>query len=79
MLTGLDAVEAVYCMSFIFSTYVYSIRSLSSLCQARRVQVQLDSITSNELGDPSAIMSMPGRPDINVLQGWEANPKLGAT
>ena len=40
--------------------------------------MQLDSITSNELGDPSAIMTVPGRPHLDALQGWETNPNLGA-
>ena len=40
-------------------------------------RVQLDSITSNELGDPDAMASVPGRAEITDLQGWRDNPKLG--
>ena len=42
------------------------------------LQVQLDSITANELGDPSAIVSIPGRPEMTELQNWETTPRLGA-
>lgn len=52
--------------------------ALNHSCGTWRVQVQLDSITSNELGDPSAIMTVPGRPHLDALQGWETNPNLGA-
>ena len=41
-------------------------------------QVQLDSITANELGDPAAIVSIPGHPEKTALQDWETTPRLGA-
>ena len=41
-------------------------------------QVQLDSITSNELGDPGALTSVAGRPDITTLADWQSQPNLGA-
>ena len=48
-------------------------------CLARQtLQVQLDSITVNELGDPSAIASIPGHPEKRELQNWETTPRLGA-
>ena len=40
-------------------------------------KVQLDSITSNELGDPSALTKVARRPDITALQEWEEEPRLG--
>ena len=40
-------------------------------------KVQLDSITSNELGDPSALTKVARRPDITALQDWEEQPRLG--
>ena len=40
-------------------------------------QVQLDSITSNELGDPGALVHVAGRPDITVLSDWQSQPNLG--
>ena len=42
------------------------------------LQVQLDSITSNELGDPGALTSVAGRPDITTLADWQSQPNLGA-
>ncbi|XP_062150528.1 uncharacterized protein LOC133859215 isoform X2 [Alnus glutinosa] len=40
-------------------------------CEAYKFheRVQLDSICSNELGDPDAISNVPGREDINYLDG----------
>lgn len=34
-------------------------------------RVQLDSITSNELGDPSALARLREKPDLQHLQDWE--------
>lgn len=42
-------------------------------------QVQLDSITSNELGDPGALVKVQGRPDITTLSDWQSQPNLGAS
>ncbi|KAG2483997.1 hypothetical protein HYH03_017164 [Edaphochlamys debaryana] len=39
-------------------------------------RVQLDSITHNELGDPQALAAVPGKPEINALEGWAENPRL---
>uniref|UniRef100_A0A2P2ITS4 Translation initiation factor eIF2B subunit delta n=1 Tax=Rhizophora mucronata TaxID=61149 RepID=A0A2P2ITS4_RHIMU len=41
-------------------------------CEAYKFhgRVQLDSICSNELGDPDAISKVHGREDINFLVGW---------
>ena len=41
-------------------------------------RVQLDSITSNELGDPDALASVPLRPEVTTLKGWRSEPCLGA-
>ena len=41
-------------------------------------RVQLDSITSNELGDPDALASVPLRPELTSLQDWRSEPCLGA-
>ena len=41
-------------------------------------RVQLDSITSNELGDPDALASVPLRPELTSLQDWRSEPRLGA-
>jgi hypothetical protein len=41
--------------------------------------VQLDSITSNELGDPGALVAVAGRPDIAALAEWQSQSNLGAT
>ena len=40
-------------------------------------QVQLDSITSNELGDPDALADVTGRPELDALQHWRDTPNLG--
>lgn len=42
-------------------------------------KVQLDSITANELGDPSLLTGVARRPDITALQDWEQQPGLGKT
>ncbi len=34
-------------------------------------RVQLDAITSNELGDPDALSTVAGRPDVHALRGWQ--------
>ncbi|CAK8533249.1 unnamed protein product [Lathyrus sativus] len=41
-------------------------------CEAYKFheRVQLDSICSNELGDPDAISNVQGRVDVNHLDGW---------
>ena len=41
------------------------------------VIVQLDSITYNELGDPHALASVEGRPDLKGLQSWQDQTQLG--
>jgi len=51
---------------------------LSDILGCTFAQVQLDSITANELGDPSAIVSIPGHPEMTELQSWETTPRLGA-
>ena len=40
-------------------------------------KVQLDSITANELGDPSVLTRVARRPDVTALQDWEQQPGLG--
>lgn len=40
-------------------------------------RVQLDSITHNELGDPDALASVAGRPDVTAAAGWQEQPRLG--
>jgi len=40
-------------------------------------RVQLDSITHNELGNPEALASVPGRPDIKSLSNHAEQPRLG--
>ena len=40
-------------------------------------KVQLDSITHNELGDPSVLTRVARRPDVTALQDWEQQPGLG--
>ncbi|EYU39372.1 hypothetical protein MIMGU_mgv1a003004mg [Erythranthe guttata] len=47
-------------------------------CEAYKFheRVQLDSICSNELGDPDAISNVPGRKDINYLDGWSNSENL---
>eukprot|EP00897_Mesotaenium_endlicherianum_P006765 jgi/Mesen1/6116/ME000311S05212 len=39
-------------------------------------RVQLDSITSNELGDPDELARVRGREDKVALEGWQDNPNL---
>eukprot|EP00983_Pelagomonas_calceolata_P009680 313247-Pelagomonas_calceolata.AAC.3 len=39
--------------------------------------MQLDSITHNELGDPDALVSLPGYPGVSPLAGWQDIPRLG--
>ncbi|KAG2307486.1 hypothetical protein Bca4012_083497 [Brassica carinata] len=47
-------------------------------CEAYKLheRVQLDSICSNELGDPNAISKVHGREDINYLDGLTNNANL---
>ncbi|XP_070051792.1 uncharacterized protein [Nicotiana tomentosiformis] len=47
-------------------------------CEAYKFheRVQLDSICSNELGDPEAIAKVPGRMEINHLDGWSNSDNL---
>ncbi|KFK33312.1 hypothetical protein AALP_AA6G358600, partial [Arabis alpina] len=47
-------------------------------CEAYKFheRVQLDSICSNELGDPNAISKVDGREDINYLDGLTNNANL---
>eukprot|EP01018_Ginkgo_biloba_P028102 Gb_02875 [translate_table: standard] len=47
-------------------------------CEAYKFheRVQLDSICSNELGDPDALAKVPGRRDLNQLEGWANNEHL---
>ncbi|KAK7838561.1 translation initiation factor eIF2B subunit delta [Quercus suber] len=47
-------------------------------CEAYKFheRVQLDSICSNELGDPDAISKVPGREDINYLDGCTNSENL---
>ncbi|KAH9675872.1 nagb/rpia/coa transferase-like superfamily protein [Citrus sinensis] len=47
-------------------------------CEAYKFheRVQLDSICSNELGDPDSISKVPGREDINHLDGWDKSENL---
>ncbi|KAJ8775376.1 hypothetical protein K2173_023141 [Erythroxylum novogranatense] len=47
-------------------------------CEAYKFheRVQLDSICSNELGDPDSISKVHGREDINVLDGWANSENL---
>ena len=40
-------------------------------------RVQLDSITSNELGDPDALVDVPFRPEASALRDWRPLPRLG--
>lgn len=40
-------------------------------------RVQLDSITYNELGDPNALATIEGRPDLSALDSWQDQAKLG--
>ncbi|KAL6507406.1 hypothetical protein OROGR_023601 [Orobanche gracilis] len=47
-------------------------------CEAYKFheRVQLDSICSNELGDPDVVSSVPGRKEINYLDGWANSETL---
>ncbi|KAK9288925.1 hypothetical protein L1049_017396 [Liquidambar formosana] len=47
-------------------------------CEAYKFheRVQLDSICSNELGDPDAISKVPGRMDVNYLDNWANKENL---
>ncbi|KAM3363616.1 translation initiation factor eIF-2B subunit delta isoform X1 [Capsicum galapagoense] len=47
-------------------------------CEAYKFheRVQLDSICSNELGDPETIAKVPGRMEINHLDGWADSDNL---
>ncbi|KAK6927979.1 Initiation factor 2B-related [Dillenia turbinata] len=47
-------------------------------CEAYKFheRVQLDSICSNELGDPDVISKVPGRKDVNYLVDWANNENL---
>nr|KYP55837.1 Translation initiation factor eIF-2B subunit delta [Cajanus cajan] len=47
-------------------------------CEAYKFhkRVQLDSICSNELGDPGAVAVVPGRMDINYLDNWTSQENL---
>lgn len=40
-------------------------------------RVQLDSITSNELGDPDVLVDVPFRPEVSALRDWRSLPRLG--
>lgn len=40
-------------------------------------RVQLDSITSNELGDPDVLARVPFRPEVTALADWHSLPCLG--
>ncbi|XP_057488200.1 uncharacterized protein LOC130774193 [Actinidia eriantha] len=47
-------------------------------CEAYKFheRVQLDSICSNELGNPDTISKVPGRKEINYLGDWASNENL---
>ncbi|KAL5183635.1 Translation initiation factor eIF-2B subunit delta [Glycine soja] len=47
-------------------------------CEAYKFheRVQLDSICSNELGDPDAIARVPGRMDVSYLSNWASEDNL---
>ncbi|PSR96566.1 Translation initiation factor eIF-2B subunit delta like [Actinidia chinensis var. chinensis] len=47
-------------------------------CEAYKFheRVQLDSICSNELGDPDVISKVPGRMDVNYLDNWANKDNL---
>ncbi|KAK7281680.1 hypothetical protein RIF29_09876 [Crotalaria pallida] len=47
-------------------------------CEAYKFheRVQLDSICSNELGDPDAVAMVPGRMDVNYLNNWTSEDNL---
>ena len=48
---------------------------LAQTCKLHE-RVQLDSITYNELGDPTALVSVADRPDVAFLSGHEGLPSL---
>ncbi|KAJ1392336.1 NagB/RpiA transferase-like [Sesbania bispinosa] len=47
-------------------------------CEAYKFheRVQLDSLCSNELGDPDAVARVPGRMDVNYLDNWTSEDNL---
>ncbi|XP_016180587.1 translation initiation factor eIF-2B subunit delta isoform X2 [Arachis ipaensis] len=47
-------------------------------CEAYKFheRVQLDSICSNELGDPNAVATVPGRMNVNYLDNWTSEDNL---
>ncbi|XP_055822320.1 uncharacterized protein LOC129890945 isoform X2 [Solanum dulcamara] len=47
-------------------------------CEAYKFhdRVQLDSVCSNELGDPDVISKVPGRLDVNYLDNWTSNDSI---
>ncbi|KAE9608395.1 hypothetical protein Lalb_Chr08g0235111 [Lupinus albus] len=47
-------------------------------CEAYKFheRVQLDAVCSNELGDPDAVATVPGRMDINYLSNWTNEENL---
>ncbi|KAK4354358.1 hypothetical protein RND71_026552 [Anisodus tanguticus] len=47
-------------------------------CEAYKFheRVQLDSVCSNELGDPDVISKVPGRLDVNYLDNWTSNDSM---
>ncbi|XP_006345335.1 translation initiation factor eIF-2B subunit delta-like [Solanum tuberosum] len=47
-------------------------------CEAYKFheRVQLDSVCSNELGDPDVISKVPGRLDVNYLDNWTSNDNI---
>lgn len=48
---------------------------LAQTCKLHE-RTQLDSITSNELGDPGALASVDSRPEVGHLEGWAELPNL---
>lgn len=47
-------------------------------CEAYKFheRVQLDSVSSNELGNPDVISKIPGRLDVNYLDNWRSNDNI---
>ncbi|OIT35364.1 PREDICTED: translation initiation factor eIF-2B subunit delta-like isoform X2 [Nicotiana attenuata] len=47
-------------------------------CEAYKFheRVQLDSVCSNELGEPDAISKVPGRLDVNFSDNWTSNDNI---
>lgn len=47
-------------------------------CEAYKFheRLQLDSVCSNELGDPDVISKVPGRLDVNYLDNWTSNDSI---